>query len=65
MMDHDDDAFNDAPYEVAVFDIDTPVDTIQAFAFEFSPWLGIHGMNDRVCMSKDKWLSLDQTFGIR
>jgi hypothetical protein len=60
MMDHDDDDFNDAPYEVASFSIDTPVDTIQAFASKFSPRLGSHGMNDRVCMSKDKWLCLDQ-----
>jgi hypothetical protein len=59
-MDHDDDDFYDAPYEVASFDIDTPVDTIQAYASKFSPRLGSHGMNDRVRMSKDKWLSLDQ-----
>jgi hypothetical protein len=37
LKDHDDDDFNDAPYEVVVFDIDTSVDTIQAYASNFSP----------------------------
>jgi hypothetical protein len=48
VMDHDDDAFNDAHYEVASFDIDRPVDIIQAYASKFSPQLGSHGMSDRV-----------------
>jgi hypothetical protein len=53
MMDHYDE-------KVASFDMDTPVDTIQAFASKFSPRLGSHGIIDRVCMSKDKWPSLYQ-----
>jgi hypothetical protein len=35
VVDHDDDDFNDAQFEVASFDIDTPVDTIQAYASKF------------------------------
>jgi hypothetical protein len=60
LMDQDDDCFYDASYAIESFDIDTPVDTIQAYASDFSPWPGSHGTNDRVHMSKDKWLSLDQ-----
>jgi hypothetical protein len=54
VMDHYDDDFNNAPYEVASFYIDTPVDTIQALVSKFSPRLGSHGMNDRVHMSEDQ-----------
>jgi hypothetical protein len=39
------------------FDIDTPVDTIQAFASKFTPCLG---MKEKVRMPKDKWFGLDQ-----
>jgi hypothetical protein len=39
------------------FDIDTLVDTIQAFASKFTPR---YGVNDKVCMPKYKWLGLDQ-----
>jgi hypothetical protein len=39
------------------FDIDTPVDTIQAFASKFTPR---PGMKDKVCMPKDKWFGIDQ-----
>ena len=42
------------------FDIDTPVDTIQAFASNFRPRPPRNGMSDRVRMPKDKWFSLDQ-----
>jgi hypothetical protein len=58
VIDHDDDVKN-ASYESGSFDINTPVDTIQAFATTFSPRLGSHGVNDRVRMPKDKWLNLD------
>ena len=60
VMDHDEDDYNDVSYDIGSFDIDTPVDTIQAFATKFSPRLGSHGVNDRVRMPKDKWLNLDQ-----
>ena len=42
------------------FDIDTPVDTIQAFASNFRPRPPRNNMSDRVRMPKDKWFSLDQ-----
>jgi hypothetical protein len=40
-----------------LFDIDTQVDTIQAFASKFTPR---PGMNKRIRMPKDKWFGLDQ-----
>jgi hypothetical protein len=42
-------------YEIDLFDIDTPVDTIQAFASKFTPR---PGMKDKVRMSKDKWFGM-------
>ena len=42
------------------FDIDTPVDTIQAFASNFRPRPPRNVMPNRVRMPKDKWFSLDQ-----
>jgi hypothetical protein len=59
VIDHDDE-LNNASYEIGFFDINNPVDTIQAFATKFSPRLGSHGVNDRVRMPKEKWLNLDQ-----
>jgi hypothetical protein len=47
----------DTSYEMVLFDIDTPVDTIQAFASKFTPR---RGANDKVRMPKDKWFGLDQ-----
>jgi hypothetical protein len=39
------------------FDIDTPVDTIPAFASKFTPR---PGMNERIRRTKDKSFGLDQ-----
>jgi hypothetical protein len=39
------------------FNIDTPVDTLQAFASKFTPR---PGMKDKACMPKDKWFGIDQ-----
>jgi hypothetical protein len=39
------------------FDIDTPVDTIQAFASKFTPR---PGMKEKVRMPKDKWFGIDR-----
>jgi hypothetical protein len=50
-LEHDDDDIYDASYEMDPFDIDTPVDTIQAFASKFTPR---PGMKDKVRMPKDK-----------
>jgi hypothetical protein len=47
----------DTSYEMDPFDIDTPVDTIQAFASKFTPR---HGASDKVRMPKDKCFGLDQ-----
>jgi hypothetical protein len=56
-LDHGDEDLYDASYEMDPFDIDTPVDTIQAFASKFTPR---RGMNDKVHMPRDKWFGLDQ-----
>jgi hypothetical protein len=47
----------DASYERDLFDNDTSVDTIQAFASKFTPR---PSMNDKVCMPRDKWFGRDQ-----
>jgi hypothetical protein len=47
----------DASYEMDPFDIDTPVDTIPAFASKSKPR---PDMKEKVCMPKDKWFGLDQ-----
>jgi hypothetical protein len=57
-MDHDVDVYN-ASYEMDPFDIDTPVDTIQAFASKFTPR---PGMKDKVHVPKVKWVGIDQGF---
>jgi hypothetical protein len=54
---HEEDDIYDASYEMDPFDIDTPVDTIQAFASKITPRSGV---NDKVRMPKDKWFGLDQ-----
>ena len=52
----------DASYEdIDAFDIDTPIDTIQAFASNFKARPSNDATPDRTRMSKDKWFSLDQT----
>ena len=56
MVDYDDDVINNTES----FDIDTPVDIIQAFASNFRPRSSSNGPPDRVRMPKDKWFSLDQ-----
>jgi hypothetical protein len=39
------------------FDIDTPVDTIQAFTYKFTPR---PGKKEKVCMPKATWFAIDQ-----
>jgi hypothetical protein len=56
-LEHEDADLYDASYEIDPFDIDTPVDTIQAFAYKFTPR---PGMKDKVRMPKDKWFGIDQ-----
>jgi hypothetical protein len=55
-LDHDDADLYDASYKMDPFDVDTPVDTIQAFASKFTPR---PGMKDKVRMPKDKWFGID------
>jgi hypothetical protein len=55
--DHDHADLYDVSYEMDPFDIDTPADTIQAFASRFTP---CPGMKDKVRMPKDKWFGIDQ-----
>jgi hypothetical protein len=52
-MTHEDDDVYDASYEMDRFDIDTPVDTIKAFASKFTT---LPGMNERIRMPKDNGL---------
>jgi hypothetical protein len=54
---HEEDDTYDVSYEMDPFDIDTPVDTIQAFASNFTPR---PGMSERVRMPKEKWFGIDQ-----
>jgi hypothetical protein len=56
-LEHYDAELDDASYKIDPFDIDTPVDTIQAFASKVTPR---PGMKDKVCMPKDKWFGIDQ-----
>jgi hypothetical protein len=51
-LEHDEADLYDASYEMDPFDIDTPLDTIQAFASKFTPH---PGMKVKVRMPKDKW----------
>jgi hypothetical protein len=56
-LEHEDADLYDASYEMDPFDIDTPVDTIQAFASKFTPR---PGMKEKVRIPKDKWFGIDQ-----
>jgi hypothetical protein len=56
-LNHEEEDTYDASYEMDPFDIDTPVDTIHAFASKLTPR---RGANDKVRMPKDKWFGLDQ-----
>jgi hypothetical protein len=51
LTDEDDDLY-DASYEMDPFDIDIPIDIMHSFASKFTPR---PGMNERICMPKDKW----------
>ena len=55
------DTDDDPDEDIDPFDIDTPVDTIQAFASNFKARPSKDATSDRTRMSKDKWFSLDQT----
>jgi hypothetical protein len=57
-MNYDDDDYYEAAYDDDPFDLDTPVDTIQAFASKFTPKKVPGNFNDRERMPKDKWLAL-------
>jgi hypothetical protein len=59
-MNYDDDDYYESSHDDDPFDLDTPVDTIQAFTSKFTPRKGPSNFNDRVCMPKDKWFGLDQ-----
>jgi hypothetical protein len=54
---HEEDDLYDDSYEKDPFDIDTPVDAIEAFASKSIPH---PGMKEKVCMPKAKWFGLDQ-----
>jgi hypothetical protein len=56
VIEYEEETYNDAD----TFDIDTPVETIQAFVSNFRSKPNANGMPDRVRMPKDKWFSLDQ-----
>jgi hypothetical protein len=58
-VDHDDDDGYDASCEMDLFDIDTPVDTIQEYVSKFTPHLDV-GTSEKVRMPKDKWFGLYQ-----
>jgi hypothetical protein len=53
------DTYDDATSEYEPFDIDTPVDTIQAYASNYRPTSNRSNNNNRVQMPKDRWISLD------
>jgi hypothetical protein len=53
------DTYDEATSEYEPFDIDTPVDTIQAYAANYSPTSNRSGNNNQVQMPKDRWISLD------
>jgi hypothetical protein len=56
-LEHDYADLYDVSYKTDPFDIDTPVDPIQAFASKFTPR---PGMKDKVRMHKDKRFGIDQ-----
>jgi hypothetical protein len=57
LVNHDDDIY-DVSYEMGPFYIDTPIDTIQAFASKFTSH---PGMNEKGHMSKIEVFGLDQS----
>jgi hypothetical protein len=56
-LEHEDADLYDASDEMDPFDIDTHIDTIQAFASKFTPRPGV---KDKVPVPKDKWFGIDQ-----
>jgi hypothetical protein len=53
------DQYYEATSEYEPFDIDTPVDTIQAYASNYRPTSNRSDNNNQVQMPKDRWISLD------
>jgi hypothetical protein len=53
------DTYEETTPEYEPFDIDTPVDTIQAFASNHCLTSNRSNNNNRVRMPKDRWISLD------
>jgi hypothetical protein len=53
------DTYNDATSAYEPFDINTPVDTIEAYALNYHPTSNRSDNNNRVQMTKDRWISLD------
>jgi hypothetical protein len=47
------------PPDYEPFDIDTPVETIQAYASNYSPMSNQGDNNNQVRITKDRWISLD------
>jgi hypothetical protein len=56
-LEHEDADLYDTAYEMDPFDIDTPIDTVQAFASKLTPRPDV---KDKVHMPKDKWFGIDQ-----
>jgi hypothetical protein len=53
------DTHDEATSEYEPFDIDTPVDTIQAYASNYQPTSNRSNNNNQVLMPKGRWISLD------
>jgi hypothetical protein len=53
------DTYDDATSEYEPFYIDTPVDTIQAYASNYRPTSNRSDNNNQVRMPKDRWIILD------
>jgi hypothetical protein len=53
------DSYEDDHPDYSPFDIDTPGETMQAYASNFRPNQHKNDHNSRVRMPKDKWLRLD------
>jgi hypothetical protein len=49
------DAYDEATSDYEPFDIDTPVETIQAYALNYHPTSTRGNNNNRVRMPKDRW----------
>jgi hypothetical protein len=61
LVEYDDDAPPNDSYNADPFDIDAPVDTIEAFVSKSYPTTSSkRHFNDRVQRPKDKWFNLDQ-----